>query len=75
MPHSPPRKNVRLESLADTLITALANKNYTKDDLKLLKSRMEDLVVEWGVSAALLPKLTDHALMARLLAYAVVLGE
>ena len=62
-------------SLSTQLVNGLTSRAYTTAQIKDLKAKIEDMLVDWGVSASIIGKTTEHATLANLLACAVVMAE
>ena len=70
-----PQKQARMQALSTQLVGALTSRAYSGPQFKELKTRIEDLLVDWGLSASVIGKTSEHATLANLLACGVVMAE
>ena len=68
-------KKAKLQELTLLLTTALVHKPYGKKAIKDMLLKIQDLLVEWGLSASLVGQSDDYKTMAQLLACATVAAE
>ena len=70
-----PTKQRRANELAGVLIAKITDPAISNDNKRILKERIERLLVDWGVPLGTAAKARDHKAMATIIAAAIVTFE